>query len=826
MTTTLNSALQTLNRDFAAYDSALKGDASKTDGLISLDDLRQVADNVGNRFTPEQQEAARFLLDNPAQLNFVDAGPGGGKIDGMIDRAGLNNAAGLAGGDKDAALNAMLDTAASRNGEIGSDNIHGTRDINSLLMDPGLNPDLRTLLQGRSEADIRAKLGQLIDPLSGEQRSGAQQQNLATLGQATELLANTVQGMNPKDAAALVGRVWPDLQSAIGKNYNNGASFENKTLLEQTGRIAAVVRRSGDTALFDRLVQDAGKNPALSMVTPSGSSGTAQMTLNDQASMQGLPLYLALAKKDAANGVSEPYALVNNIIRYNNSQIADLTQKYNNHTKDLAWFVSNQGKTASPEELQKAINNYVNAQGPQWRATYQSLQNQLTDRGAQLLDVAGQIRTTLPEADARALTESMFGAKETQFAVKMALNGRPEIAADPTVAATRDWMAAAAGGGGSGFKALPQIAQALGTAYLRREVGDALKAGMNPPDPQRLLTELESLKQPGLARSLGMSEGALNQAITQLQTLNTDIANGNLRTPDELRAFIDNHINGELAGQEAFAADTAHGQVFRTLATTVSALSFAKSTGMAVDDPSFINVVNASAQGFDVAQQVLQMSSGAGLISESGPLGRYAGNAGVTKLLGSVGVALDAVGAVDAFDKGDNLQGALQTVSALGGAVAIFGAGSAWGPAGAIVGGLAALASLGVSMFREKAEADKHQNDTNKQFLRDVGYNPQAADILYDNSGEGLSPLPLLMKYGADRGLTPQQTRDLLNSLGSDYGGELLWKMRDVAHKVLDSVDGDLSKLNGAPLNSQLQESFNNRAEIWARQNGVTLSPR
>jgi hypothetical protein len=91
---------------------------------------------------------------------------------------------------------------------------------------------------------------------------------------------------------------------------------------------------------------------------------------------------------------------------------------------------------------------------------------------------------------------------------------------------------------------------------------------------------------------------------------------------------------------------------------------------------------------------------------------------------------------------------------------------------------------------------------------------------------DDISPLPLLMKYGAGRGLTPQQIRDLLNSLGSDYGGELLSNMRDVAHKVLDSVDGDLSKLNGAPFNSQLQESFNSRAEIWAQHNGVTLPTR
>ncbi|MFK3648617.1 hypothetical protein ACI2IY_09255 [Lysobacter enzymogenes] len=822
MSNPLNNALQTINRDFAAFDSALRGE---TDGLISASDLRQIADNVGGKYNPEQQQAARFLLDNPAQFKFVD-GASGGRMDGLFDRAALDKANRLLAGDPDAALDAMLDTAASAEDETASDGIHGTRDLNALLGDPGLNPDLRALLQNRSQTDIRAKLDGLIDPNTWADPAGAQKQNLQTLNEASQLLANTAQKMDPKDAAALIGKVWPDLQAAIGKNSNAAASFENKGLLEQAGRLAAIAQRGGDTPLFEQLLGYARSNPALLEVTPDETSGTARMTLEPGASMQGLPLYIALAKESAAGGVAEPYALVGKILDYNNSSIAELTQKYNEHTKDLAWFVGNQGRLASPEDLQKAINHYVAAQSPQWRATYESLQTQLQDRGAQLLDAATQLRTGLPEAQARQLVESMFGAKEAQVAVRMALNARPELAGDPAVVANRDWMAEAAGGGGSGFKATPQIAQALGTAFLRNEVGDAIKTGLNPPDPQRLLSELEALKQPGLARSLGLSEQALSQAVDQLGAINTEIAGGNVRTPEQLRAFIENEIRPGLAGQEAFAADTPSGQMFRSLASTVGALSFAKATGMAIDDPSFLNVVNATAQGFEVSQQVLQLSSGAGLIREDGALGKFAHNPGMSKLIGSVGVALDVVGAAQSFGKGDSLQGALQSVSALGGAVAIFGAGSAWGPAGAIVGGLAALTSLGVSMWRQKQEADKYQNGDNERFLRDVGFSENTAKILNDNSGEGLSPLPLLMKYGQDRGLTAQQTRDLINSLGDEYGGELLENMRDVAHKVLDSVDGKLDQVDGAPFNDQLQQSFDSRAEIWAAQNGVKLAPR
>ena len=677
--------------------------------------------------------------------------------------------------------------------------------------------------------DVRDKLASLENPDDWADPSYAQQQNLQIIADATELLANATEGMDdPAAAAALIKQVWGELQQAAQDNYNYGASFENKALLEQTGRLAATAQAAGNTELFDQLVSDAESNPAMLYVTPD-EYGVSQMTLDPKAAMQGLPLYLAMAEKARADGAEAPYALVDDILSYNDSQIHDLTEQYVEHTRELNWLIANQGRTASPEQLQQAVDHYVSNQSEEWRSTYDSLQQQLADHGEQLLDAMSQISKQVSDPAAAAqLIETLGASPEAQFALQTALDQNPALASEAKVTVLRDWLAEASTAGGGGAKAPTDIARALGTAYLRTQVSDAISAGLNPdgtPDPERMLRELDKLKQqPGLAKSLGMSPAALNDAIDQLGTLNSEIASGRVQTPEQLRSFLDTQIRGSAStNPEAFGADTPQGQLFRGLASTVGALSFAKATETALDDPNFINIANASVQGADVAQQVLQLGTAAGQVSETGAFGRYAGNSGVTKLIGSVGVALTAIGAVQAFEQGDVLQGSLQTVSALGASVAILGAGSSAGPVGLIVGGVAALASLGVSAFREKQDADKYQTDDAKRFLQDVGFNSEAADILYDNSGEGHSPVPLLVQYCADMGLTPEQTTDFINSLASEYDGAHLETFRATAHKLLDDVDGDVSKRGESWRNDDLKDFIEPKIFLWAAANGVRL---
>lgn len=143
----IKSATAVVDRDFSAFDTAKQADAGKADGKISREDLEAVSRNEGGRFSAEQQEAARFLLDSEASRAMLDvAGDSGflffgGKVDGIISR-----------GDIDAAkktfasgswYDELLDTAAGRgglDGHISND------DIVAALADPGVPQELKDTL--------------------------------------------------------------------------------------------------------------------------------------------------------------------------------------------------------------------------------------------------------------------------------------------------------------------------------------------------------------------------------------------------------------------------------------------------------------------------------------------------------------------------------------------------------------------------------------------------------------------------------------------------------------------------------------------------------
>ncbi|HEY0230519.1 MAG TPA: hypothetical protein VGC55_04655 [Dokdonella sp.] len=137
----IQSASKVLDRDFTAFDTAKQGDVSKADGRISREDLQAVARNDGGRFTGEQQETARFLLDSETSRSFFDVGASRGSVDGTISRDDLNAAKDtLASGSY---YDELLDTAAGRGGRDGN---VSNDDIVAALSDPGVPQDLKNTL--------------------------------------------------------------------------------------------------------------------------------------------------------------------------------------------------------------------------------------------------------------------------------------------------------------------------------------------------------------------------------------------------------------------------------------------------------------------------------------------------------------------------------------------------------------------------------------------------------------------------------------------------------------------------------------------------------
>ncbi|WP_407352918.1 glycoside hydrolase family 19 protein [Luteimonas sp. R10] len=143
--TNINAAVSVLNRDFDVFDTAHGALNILADGRISAKDLEAVAANADGRFTGEQQEAAQFLLDNPAHLNMLDVAAGIDGVDGIIGRPDLR--AIMPKLESGGYLDPLLDTAASTIGQPGGDGVSNRNDVDAALRDPGLNPELRQILQ-------------------------------------------------------------------------------------------------------------------------------------------------------------------------------------------------------------------------------------------------------------------------------------------------------------------------------------------------------------------------------------------------------------------------------------------------------------------------------------------------------------------------------------------------------------------------------------------------------------------------------------------------------------------------------------------------------
>lgn len=170
----IKSATGVVDRDFTAFDTAKQGDAGKADGKISREDLETVSRNENGKFSSEQQEAARFLLDSEVSRAFLDvSGDKGflffdGKVDGTTSREDVTAAQKtLASGSY---YDELLDTAAGRGGQDGNisndDVVAALADpgvpqelkdtLNILLAAPDGSKDLHKTLQGFSEEEVSA----------------------------------------------------------------------------------------------------------------------------------------------------------------------------------------------------------------------------------------------------------------------------------------------------------------------------------------------------------------------------------------------------------------------------------------------------------------------------------------------------------------------------------------------------------------------------------------------------------------------------------------------------------------------------------------------
>jgi hypothetical protein len=214
-------------------------------------------------------------------------------------------------------------------------------------------------------------------------------------------------------------------------------------------------------------------------------------------------------------------------------------------------------------------------------------------------------------------------------------------------------------------------------------------------------------------------------------------------------------------------------------------------------DPSLKNNLRILVDSAGLGQKGAELLAGLTKADDASALGKLGGSA-ASKFLGVLTAAMDVWNSAESFANGDIPSGVLYGVGAGGGLLAAFGSGSLAGPIGI---GLVVVSVVGLAVWNSTKEANKHQPDSDggvsMRFLQNAGFSEQAARALCDQTGDGVSPVPILQRYaelqGIDMGDAAERQRfvDWVNAMPPEKLGAL----RDSLHRTIDEFDGDAGRL-------------------------------
>jgi hypothetical protein len=500
-------------------------------------------------------------------------------------------------------------------------------------------------------------------------------------------------------------------------------------------------------------------------------------------------------------------------------RVADDAQAYGRQIEELGWLVANHGGVMTPEQLDQAIADYTAAKGVEWQRETERLELQFADDGARLLAQLRALQDLPPElsgeqARVDALFAQTLNDPQAQLAITAALRGRPELSED---AAGRELLGFFASSGIASNAKLTDQARKLVGEIATAHVRSTLLARIGEFDPadaasvQRAAAAIDSLRSPELARAWGVSEAALDKALTKLAETMPAAGESAEAAARRLRDF-----DAALDAIKGFEKTTAAGQLLRGAGLALAGVGVLASIERAGADPSLKNSLRALVDAAGLGQKGAELLAGLSRADSQSVLGRLGGSA-ASKFLGVLTAAMDVWNAADAFANGDIPSGVLYGVGAGGGVLAAFGAGSVAGPIGI---GLVVVSVVGLAVWNGVKEANRHEPDSDggasMRFLQHAGFSAEAARALCDQSGEGYSPVPILARYAELRGLDLSDAADRQRFVDwiDAMPPERLAALRDSLHRTLDEFDGDATRLQ-ASADGDAQAVADTQARPW-----------
>jgi hypothetical protein len=624
------------------------------------------------------------------------------------------------------------------------------------------------------------------------------QERIDALVEASGRLEQMTAGVDPETAAIITGQALQPIEARMD-DVRLAGSLVDQEWAPAWASLATVADRVGGTAQGDALLTRIGN----ALYDSGGGPGNFSLLSPLREQGIGLGLFLRMAEiaddryTDGASGIF--LREVNSALdTYVEKKVQPAIDAYAEHTSELNWLLQNLGRGATPEMLQQATQDYIDA-NPGWQEEHDRLQADVAREGGALLQQIQALRN-LPSGlqdsfgdDATARIKSLLEDPATGFAIATAAGTDPDAVAGldlPDMVGFADTL----GLTDSGLN----VVKSLASAHVQHNVLGSL-ADLDPSDPAALANaraQIATLRDPAIATALGLDPsqlGDLDTAVDELQR--TLPQNGETLSQADVDARL-TRLNNRLDQLEAFHNSQPLGQVFRGIGVAAGVASLWGSTTGFIDDPSLEGGVKLLADAAGLSTAVGDLATGLGAIPETSAWARFSASATLGKVLGTVGIGLGLVGVVDSLSKGDLAQAGIGAVGLGGGALALFGTASWAGPVGVAIGFIAAAASFGLGIFRAN-EAEAELEDASRQFLQSLGYDAEAAKVLSDFSGDGHSSVSLLHQYAEQKGYDLANPAD--NAAFVDWINEMdpgtLTELRDALNHVIDDYDGDAGKL-------------------------------
>jgi len=777
--------------------SALSDKASAAEYRTTVDSLKGTVSDYLDLVQPgDRQEALQRLYDR----DWYDAAPARAAIEEVAEAEGITLApTSHAGPDVEAEARGIIGGAAAE-----SDAAAALGAFNDGYADA--SPEVREALLANpaGRAIVTDAADWAAEPLNGDPNGEMTPQ--AMVAETMQRLDDLTEGVDPAVAARLFTEMLPKFSAA------------NQRFLDYGGLIVGPNGTASLMTVFDRIAGTPEGDAAISRFAQQPHSVDWD-TVTNAISSEGMNPAYAIAAAEQGGMVDnfvQDYIL-GSVEYYRDSAIAGQAEDYLEHIDELSFLIANGGAAMTDEQLNAAIDDYV-AANPEWGARFEELQTQLGDSGARLLTQL-QALQNMPDnlrADHQEQINGLLDDPSAKLAVSMALQQHPELVRGE---AGRQLVETFAEVGITG--ADNPLAVNLAGAYLRENV-IVPAGGIDPSDPTSLQDARgqisEALKDnPQLAAMLEVSPGQLDELADQFVELVPH--EGTEFNAERYGIDATRNLNNALDSADALFRDNAFNRGFRIAALTIVGSGLANAAEAYGDDPSLRNAlqlaVDSARVGIDGAQLVTSLfnPSTDSRLANGLKLGG--------KFVHLLGAGLSGISALQRLGQGDVVGAGLNAAVAGGVGYAAFGSSSLAGPIGF---GIAAAATLGLFIWdgiQNAQHNSRFETETTAEFLRHAGFSEEAAQVLIDQSGEGYSPVPILMRYGELHGLTPEQTVNWINSIASSEDGPYkLAALRDNLHHTLDEIDGDVNEFDATADNDE-ERIWDTEQRPWFARSGV-----